>query len=119
DDDAAHGFAVAIQFRDAAPHVGAELHIRHLAEQHRHAVRAQAHGDFLEIVEALHIPAHAQDELLLRHFERTAAALAVAALDRHADVRDGEVVGAEFRRIDGDLVLLDEATDGGDLRYSF
>ena len=40
-------------------------------------------------------------------------------LDRHAHVGDREVVGAQFRRIDRDLVLLHEAADRGDFSHAF
>ena len=45
DDDAADGLAVAIQFGDAAAHVRAELDVRHVAKQNRHAVCPHADGD--------------------------------------------------------------------------
>ena len=51
-DDAADGFALAVQLGDAAPHVGAEFHVGDLAEQNRHALVADAHGDFAQIVQA-------------------------------------------------------------------
>ena len=51
-DDAADGFAVAVQLGDAAAHVGAELDVGHVAQQDRHAVGADADGDFLQVVQA-------------------------------------------------------------------
>ncbi len=82
--DASYRFAFAIPLGDAAAHVGAELHIGHLAQQDGDAVRADTDGDLLQVVQALDVAADAQDELLFAHLDRSAAHLAVAALHGHA-----------------------------------
>ena len=87
DDDAADGFTLAVQFRDAAPHVGAELDIGDLAEQNRHAFVADADRDFFQIVNVLDVAAHAQDEFLFRHLDGTSADFAVAAFNRRRRLR--------------------------------
>ena len=116
DDDAADGFAFAVQLGDAAPHVGAELHRRDVAQQNGHAVRATAHGDLPQIVQALHVTLDGQDEFAFGQFERASAHLAVAAFDGHAHVLQRQVVGAQLGRVHGHLVLLHETADGRDLR---
>ena len=47
----------------------------------------------------------------LRHLDRAAADFAITLFDRHADVGDREVVGAQFRGIDSDLILFHEPAD--------
>jgi len=42
----------------------------HLAQQDRHAAGADADGDLLQIIQALDVAAHAEDEFLLAHLER-------------------------------------------------
>ena len=59
----------------------------------------------------LDVPANAQDEFLFRHLDRAAADFAVTLFDRHADVGDREIVSAQFRGIDSDLVLFHEPAD--------
>ena len=98
DHNAADRFAFAVQLGDAAAHVGAELHVGDLAQQDRHAFVAHAHGDFPQVLEILDVAAHAQDEFLFRQLDGASADFAVAALDGHADVGDGEVVGAQLGR---------------------
>ena len=119
DDNPADRFALAIQLGNAATHLGPELDVRDLAKQNRNAIRADADRDLSQIVERLHVPAHAQDEFLLRHLDRATADLAVAFLDRHAHVGNREVVGAQLGRIDRHLVLLHEPADRRDLGHAF
>ncbi len=116
DHDAADGLAFAVQIGDAAAHVGAELDVRHVAQQNRHAVRADAHGDLFQVIEVLDVALDAQDEFAFGQFDRTPADLAVAALDGLAHLAQRKVVGAELGRVHRHLVLLHEAADGGDLR---
>src|SRR5260221_406897 len=103
-DDATDGFAFAIPLGDAAPHVRPELHIGNLAQQDRHAVGADTDRDLPQVVEALNVAAHAQDEFFLGHFDGAPANFAVAALHGHAHFSDGKVVCAQAGRIDGDLI---------------
>ena len=114
DHDAPHRLAFAIQLRDATPHVGAELHVRDLAEQDRHAFRADPDRNLAQVVETLDVAAHAQDEFLLRHLDGASPDLAVALLDRHADLGDREVIRPQLRRIDRDLILFHKAADRRD-----
>jgi len=109
-------FAVAVQFRDAAAHVGPSWIVRHFAEQDGHAVGADADGDFSSGHRGSRRSAHADDEFLLRHFERAPPTSPLLRWNGHADVGDGQVVSAQFRGVHGDLVLLDEAADGPRLR---
>src|SRR5262249_5774 len=63
----------------------------------------------------LDVTAHAKHELLFGKLNRTATDFAIATLYGRCDIRDGEIVSAQLRWIDGDLVLFDEASDGSDL----
>src|SRR5581483_4367059 len=117
--DSARRFAFAVQFRDTAPHVGTKLHVGHFPEQDRDAAFADADRNFFQVLNVLHITAHAQNELLLRHFDRAPADLAVAAAHSHFDIADRQVVSAQFCRIDSNLVLFYEATDACDFGDTF
>ena len=55
--------------------------VGHVAQQDRHALVADADGDFLQVVQACDVALDAQDEFAFGQFQRTAADLAVAALD--------------------------------------
>ena len=100
DDDAADRLALAVAFGDAAPHVGTELHVGDLPEQNRHAILPDADGDFPEVVKALHVAAHAQDEFLFGQLDRAPSHLAIAALDGvgHAQKSKGRRPGASSDR---------------------
>ncbi len=118
DHDAAHGFALAIEFGDAAAHVGAELHVGDFAEQDRRAARSGADRDFAQVVHRRDVAFDAEDEFLLRHLHRAPAGFAVAALDRAGDLAQGDAVSAEAVGIDGDLILLHVAADGRHLGHA-
>ena len=99
DDDAADGFAFAVQFGDAAPHVGAELRC---SPPRRSRIGTplspDADGDFLQVVEVLDVAAHAQDEFLFRQFEERPPTSPLLRSMAMRDLGDREVVGAQFGR---------------------
>src|ERR1035437_10855394 len=103
------GIAFTVQLGDAAPHVGTEFDVGNLAEENRNSFVAYAHSDFPQIVQTLHVTLYAQDEFLFRQFDGAPTDLAVAALDGHGHVGNGQVESAQFGRVHRHLVLLDEA----------
>jgi hypothetical protein len=137
DDDAADGFARAVQLTDAATHLAADLHGRDLTEQDGrtlgcgsrggrcsvHAVSptalgaAHAYRDLLEILHALHVRAAADHVLVLGQLDDGAADVVVRPLHGHHHVAERKVVRLQLLRVDDDLVLLDEAADRRDLRH--
>jgi len=119
DHNAADGFALAVQLRYAAPHVGPQLHRGHLPEQDRHPPLTHPDRHLPQVVQSLEIAPHAQYELLFRPFEGAAADFAVAAPHGRGHVGDRQVVGAQPNRVHSDLVLLDEPAHRGDLRHAF
>src|ERR1700752_771479 len=52
-DYTAHHFALAVQLRDAASHLGPHLDARHVLEHDRSAAFAQADGDLAEVIQRL------------------------------------------------------------------
>ena len=116
--DATHGFALAVEFRHAPPHVRAEPHIGHFAEQDGRSAWAAAHGDLAQIVHRGDVALHAEDKFLFRHLHRATTDLSIALLHRHRHVGDGQIVGVHPVRIDRDLVLLHVSTDRGDLGHA-
>src|SRR5262249_9959990 len=119
DNDAADGFALAIELGDAAAHVGAEFDIGNLAKENGHAFVAHADCHFPQVVQLLDITLDAQNEFLLGQLDGPPSYFAVALFDCRGDFRNGEVKGAEFGRVHGDLILFDEAADGSDFGDAF
>ena len=78
--DAADHLALAVEFGDAAALVGAELHARHVAQQHRGAA-LHLERDLLEILGVAQIAAAAHDIFGFRHLDHAAADIAVAGAD--------------------------------------
>ena len=111
DDDAADGFALAVQFGDAAPHVGPDTHIRHILQKNGQPPGVNAQGNPADVFQGLDIAQAPNHELLLGEFEGARAHIAVACLNGGADSGDRNVVGAQFFRVDGDLVLADKTAD--------
>ena len=114
DDDAARHLALAVQLGDAAAHLRPEANLRDLFQADRRAGGGDAERDRAQVLQALHVAAHADHVLGLGHLDHRAARFLVALLDRHAHVRQRQAVGAQLRRVDDDLVLLDHAADRGD-----
>lgn len=132
-DDAADGFADAVVFADAAAHFAADLDGGDVAKEdgsaagggyagvalcgsHRGVSTAgHAEDDLTDVFDAAEVAAAADHVLVFGEFEGGATDVVIASLDGHHDVFKGKVEGFELQGIDDNLVLLDEATDGGDL----
>ena len=111
DDHAARDFAFAIEFGNAAPHLGADLDRGHIAHAHRHTcARDDGHGP--EIIQAFEVAARAHHDFGLAEFEHRTASLLIGRLQGRAHLVVGHAIGREFHRIEHDLVLLDHAADG-------
>jgi hypothetical protein len=65
----------------------------------------------LDVSPAAQIAAAAHHVLGLGHFQRAAADIAVGIADHLGDAHQRDAVGTQFDRIDGHLILLDEAAD--------
>ena len=113
--DAGRDFAFAVQFRDAAPLVRADLDARHVADRHRHAVRRLQH-DLRDVVDALEIAAPAHRMFGLAELDHAPAHVAIAAGDRLAHVVERKPQRQQTLRIDDDVVLLDQAADARHFR---
>ena len=111
--DAARDLALAVEFGDAAPLVGAEFDPGDVAQQHRRAAVHLQH-DIAEVVDALEVALAADDVFELREFDRAAADVGIAGADRLAHLLHGDAEVAHALRIEHDVVLLDEAADAGD-----
>jgi hypothetical protein len=114
-DDAAGHLALAVQLGDAAAHLRAHLHARHVAEAYRDTGVGGGQRNPAEIVERLQVPRCADHVLGLAQLEHRAPGLLVGLLDSvdHLPVRN--VVGLEPRRVEHDLVLANHAAHGRDL----
>ena len=104
--DPADRLTLAIQLGDAATHVGADLDVGDFAQKNGRASRAATDRNLAKILDAFRVTEDAEHEFLLSHLDRAATHLTVAPLHGHRDVADGEIVGVQAVRIDGDLVLL-------------
>jgi hypothetical protein len=107
-----------VQVGDAAPLGRAELHARHVAQQHRRAVRPGLEHDALQVAGALQVAAAADHVLGLGQLDGAAAHILVAGLHRLADTRERDAVGLQLAGVHDDLVLALEPADGGDLRHA-
>ena len=115
DYDAAHHFPLTVKLGNAAPHLGAGDHIRHVTQQQRGAAHSGAERDLLQILDAFQIAIGAHHVLRFRHLDDGGAGLLVALLDGGLDKGERDAVGAQLVRIDPHLVLAHHATHGGDL----
>ncbi len=97
--DAAHGFALAVQFRKSAADLRSVLHGCDVLQEDRRAVPVYTHGRLVEVVEGLDIAQAPDHELLFRDLQQSSPYVVVAALDCHPDFGDGDVVAAQFVRI--------------------
>ena len=73
------------------------------------------HHDVANVVEAVDEADAAHDQRVLPVTDVAAAGVGVVGADRVEDLLEGEVVGAQPRRVEGDLVLLDAAAPGDDV----
>src|SRR5436190_10781132 len=112
-DNAANGFAFAVQFRDPAPDIAAEMHGAHVLH-----VNWRAFIDFqdnvFDVGDAFDVAAATHEIFRGRDLESLAAYVGVARFDRTDDVAERDVVGDESVWIEVDLVLLYEAADRRD-----
>ncbi len=116
-DDAAHDLAFAVQLGDAAPHLGADLDARDVAQRDGRARLAHVERDRAEIVERLQVAARSHHVLGLAQLEDAAAGFAIGVLQGGDDARVRNAVGAQPIGIENDLVLAHHAADGGDLGH--
>jgi hypothetical protein len=117
-DDAADGVAQAVEIADAAPDLGSERDLSHVAEQHGRAALVRLQDDLLEIAHVLHVATPAHHVLAAGELDEAPAHLVVARAHRVRDVHDREVVRLQAVGVYRDLVLLDEPSDRRHLRHS-
>ncbi len=118
DDDAADVVPGAVQVRDAAADLRSQLDAGDVLQEDRHPALSNLHHDLLEVVEGVRVPVSPHHVLTARELEQAASDLVVRAPDRFDHLVQRELVGGEPVGVDRDLVLLDEAADGGDLRHA-
>src|SRR5690606_36193826 len=111
--DLADGDAFAVQVRLPALHRGPEAHGRDVNDPDRHAAVAEPDDDLFEVLDRVDVPAAADEVLVFRDLQHTAADVPVAFTDRGDHLFQGNSVRRELVRIDLDLVFLHEAADGG------
>ncbi len=116
--DAADGLAFAVQLRDAAPDVAAEMHGADVLHVNRRAV-LHFQDNVFDVLDAFDVAAAADEIFGCRDLESLAADIGVAHFDRVDDVAERDVVGDERVWIEIDLVLLYETADGRDFRNAF
>ena len=110
-DDAADGFALAVEFADAAAHLGSHLDARNITEVHRYACVGRLQRHLAEILERLQIARYAHDVFGLAQFEDRAAGFLIGFLDRFDDLGVCNAVRGQLVRVEYDLVLADHSTD--------
>ncbi len=116
--DAAGHLALAVELDQAAPDVGAERDVGHVAHEDRDAAGADPQRDQLEVLLLLDVAAAADDVLVAGDLDDAPADVLVGAADRGDDLADRDAVGQQLVRVEVDLVLLDEAADGADLGHA-
>ena len=102
---------------DAAPLVRAELDPGDVANPQGRAVIG-LQDDVLDVGDALQVTAPADHELELGELDRASAHIGVAGPDGLAQLAQGDALRAQAVRVDDDVVLLDEAANGGDLGHA-
>src|SRR5207249_11072029 len=113
--DPTNGLALAVQFRDSAPDIAAEMHGAHVLHVNRRAFIYFQHNVF-DVGDAFDVAAATHEIFRGRDLESLAAYYGVARFDRTDDVAERDVVGDERVWIEIDLVLLYEAADRRDFR---
>ena len=116
--DAAHHFALTVQFRDAAAHLWTDPDIGHILEQQRCAVDIETERDRGEVLYPLDITAGAHHVFRLRHLDDRCAHFLITPLDGLLNVRQRHVEGAQLIRVHFDLILPDHAAQGGYFGYA-
>ena len=115
-DHAARDFAFAVQLRDAAAHLRADLDSRHVPQANRYAGVGRRDRNLAEIVERLQVAGDPHHVLGFPQLQHRAAGFLVGVLDRHRDLAVGDVVGAQPVGIEDDLVLAHHAADARHFR---
>jgi hypothetical protein len=116
DDDAPDDLA-SIDVEGPSAKVPAEFDGGDIAKPDGSAI-AGGDEDFLEILGPMNESQAADNELETVLLDDFAADIAIVATDGIHDFGERNPGGAEARRVDLDLVLLDEATDTGDLGHA-
>src|SRR5205823_1851822 len=112
--DPTNGLAFAVQFRDSAPDIAAEMHGAHVLHVNWRAFIDFQHNVF-DVGDAFDVAAATHEIFRGCDLESLAAYVGVARFDRTDDLAERDVVGDERVWIEIDLVLLYEATDRRDL----
>ncbi len=108
DDDAADGFAFAIEFGDAPADIRADPYLRDVAHANRGATRVGAQGHVLDVRDRRQVAAATDHVFAARELEQPALDVVVAHLDRVDHLLHADVVGRQLVGIEVHLVLLDE-----------
>ncbi len=116
DDDARHGFAGAVEIRDAAPHLGAEHDVGDVLDADWRPPAARTERDVLEIGGRARVPQAAHHVLGAAEFEHPPAGVAVAAPHRVHHAADWQPVRAQPVRVDVHLILAHVSADRRDVR---
>ena len=112
-DNPAHGFSFALPFRHAFADIRPERDRSQVADQHRRAILGRDRHGF-QIVQRAQIAEAANHVFGPAHFEQASADFVRAAANFFDDSRERNAVGAKFFGIEIDLILPNEAADGGD-----
>ena len=117
-DDAARDLSLAVELGDAAPLIGPDFDARDVLEaQRRPSLGFQ--DDILDVGRVPEIALAADHELEFGEFDRAPADIHVAGAHRVAELRERNPLRAEPKRIDHDVVLLDEPADARHFRHAF
>ena len=117
--DAGHGFALPVHFDHAAAQFRADLNVSDLGQKNgRVGFPVDAQGDVFQIVDGLKGALASHHELGFSHLDQPAAHVGVGSLDRPVHLIQPDAKGAQFFRIDLDLVLLDVAARRGHLGHA-
>src|SRR5262249_17650297 len=116
DDNPADGFALAVEFGDAAADVRPEPYLGDVAYANRRASLVRAERDALDVPDRRQVAAAAHHVLASRAFEQAPFDVVVAHLDGVDHLLGADVVCGELVRIEIHLILLDEAADAGHFR---
>ena len=116
DDDATNGIPFPVELTDPAAHLWAQPDLRDVAQCQRGTAGVHHQRDRFQVIDVVDVTRGANHVFGLGHLDDTAAGFTVRVPDRVPDLGQRYVEGAQLVRIDNDLVLLDHATDRGDLR---
>jgi len=114
-DDAADDFALAVELRDAPPHIRAVRYDAQVLYQDGDAALAGGDRDILYIFERRYVAPAADHVFLAAQLHDAAADVLVGAADGGHDLAERDAVGGELVGVDFDLVRLLEAAHARDL----